>query len=350
MLYDIRFNQPLYDFISGQGYYTQASYAAFCGLSESTPPFTNCPNVDQLWLPWGDGKTNVGSVEIKTAWRQFPNNDCPSTQMYCAGTNLGLVGLHIAQKTPTHGEWVWASFEHIANVPDCAPGSSTPVGTTSPLGTAWSFFNPSTAPASVMETKNCGVTSANPQCNLDPHTSDGGFQQVNICRTDALPTGGASATNCAVVSSSSTDPEANSLGNAACLNATLRPQLSGVWQNYQLIGTLWTKGTQAPNQDFFIAGFEQGDGGLPLNDGGVQTDAGVKTPVGFPNLANTALETYLQIGSTAYDPNAAAGLSNADKAGCFGCHNPVAQDTQTDLSHFPSKFDDLSKTRVPARK
>lgn len=336
VLYDLRFNQPFYDAVIGAGYYTQQGYDAFCQPPAGSPPFTDCTNPQQFWLPWGDG-TAMGSVEVKSAWRQFPANDCPSSVMYCAGTNLGLVGLHLVQKTPTHGEWVWASFEHVANTPDCAPGASTPIDTQSPLGTPWSFFNPATAPAGVMSSKTCGITPDSPQCNLDPHEGSG-FEQVNICRTDALPAGGANAANCAVVGSSTDDPNANSGGNVACLNATLRPQLTGVWRNYQLIGTLWTKGTQAPDQDFWINIFQQPQSGLPE-----------KTAVGFPNLANTTLETYLQTGSTAYDPNGSS-LSNANKAGCFGCHNPVAQNTDTDLSHFPSKFDDLQEPRVRARR
>ncbi|NMO17173.1 hypothetical protein HPC49_47055 [Pyxidicoccus fallax] len=342
VLYDIRFNQPMYDGVVDAGYYTQEKYDAFCNPPKDSPPFTDCQNPQQFWLPWGDGGTadlSLGSIEIKSAWRQFPANDCPSTVMYCAGTNLGLVGLHIAQKTPTHGEWVWASFEHVANTPDCAPGSSSPIADVSPLGTPWSFFNPQTAPPGVMTSKTCDVTADAGQCNLDPHVDGGtGFQQVNICRTDSLPTGGANDANCITVSATDAGPEANSGGNVACLNATLRPQLSGVWKNYQLIGTLWTKGTQPPDEDFWIDIFQQ------PKDGGTE-----KTAVGFPNLANTTMETYLQMGSTAYDPNG-ANLSNANKAGCFGCHNPVAQNTDTDLSHFPSKFDDLEKPRVRARK
>jgi hypothetical protein len=334
VLYDLRFNQPLYDAVVSGGYYTQQGYNAFCQPPAGSPPFTDCTNPQQIWLPWGDG-TAMGSVEIKSAWRQFPANDCPAGVMYCAGTNLGLVGLHLVQKTPTHGEWVWASFEHVANTPDCAPGSSTPIDIQSPLGTPWSFFNPATAPAGVMTSKTCGVTPASPQCNLDPH--DGaGFKQVNICRTDALPAGGVSDANCAVVGSSTNDPNANSGGNVSCLNATVRPQLTGVWRNYQLIGTLWAKGTQPPNEDFWLSLFQQPKPGVPE-----------KTAVGFPNLANTTLETYLQTGATAYDPNG-SGLSNATKAGCFGCHNPEAQNTDTDLSHFPSKFDDLTEPRVRA--
>ncbi len=344
VLYDIRFNQPMYDFIVANNYYTQKGYYAFCQPSDPSTPFTACNNPNQIWLPpQTSGTTGMGSIEIKTSWRQFPGGDCPSTQMYCAGKNLGLVGLHIAQKTVTHGEWVWASFEHIANVPDCAAGSSTPIAALSPLGTAWSFFDPSTAPASVMETKSCDVSSSTTgQCNLDPHVPPGSqsnvFRQVNICRTDALPAGGASPANCAL---SSDAPLANSAGNAACLNATLQPQLSGVWKNYQLIGTLWTQHTQVPDQNFCID-FFQDCSSAPAST--------VKTAVGFPNLANTTLETFLQIGSLSYDPSASVGFSNKNKAGCFGCHNPDAQNTDTDLSHFPSKFNDFTQVRVPATK
>lgn len=334
VLYDIRFNESMYDFVVGNNYYNQAGYYAFCQPATPSEPFTSCNNKTQIWLPWGDSKA-LGSIELKTAWRQFPAGDCPSSEMYCAGKNLGLVGLHIAQKTPTHGEWVWASFEHIGNAPDCWSGFSTPIAPRSPLGTPWSFFDPAKLPDSVMKTKTCGVNPVVSQCNLDPHVGTG-FQQVNICRTDPLPVRGANADNCAVVDSSTQDPNANSGGNVSCLNATLRPQLTGVWKNYQLIGTLWTKGTQAPDQDFWISLFQQPKPGVPE-----------KTAIGFPYLANTTMETFLQIGSTAYDPNGPS-LSNANKAGCFGCHNSVALNTDTDLSHFPSKFDDFKRARVRA--
>ncbi|UQA56862.1 hypothetical protein [Polyangium aurulentum] len=325
VLYDMRFNEAMYDFIVGKGYFTQKGYDDFC-KPETTEPFSPCKNTEQIWLPGrGEGKTVLGSIEVKTAWRQFPEGDCPSTQMYCAGTKLGMVALHIAQKTPTHGEWIWASFEHIANAPDCTAGSSTPIAQQSPLGTPWSFFDPAKAPASVMETKTCGVTADNAQCNLDPHDplDKETFRQVNICRTDVLPAGGASAANCEI---SRQGPLANSAGNTECLNATLRPHLEGVWQNYQLVGTLWTQGEQAPDKDFSIAVFQEPKPNVPE-----------KTAVGFPNLANTALETFLQTGSTAYDPNGSS-LSNANKSGCFGCHNTAPHNTDTDLSHFPSKF------------
>ncbi|HZI13845.1 MAG TPA: hypothetical protein VE153_25940 [Myxococcus sp.] len=337
VVYDIRFNKAMYDFVVGNGYYTKQGYDALCGTNADAGPFTPCPNETQLWLPWGDDKS-MGAVEVKSAWRQFPENDCPESQMYCAGKNLGLVGMHIVQKTLTHGEWVWASFEHVANAPDCAPGFGSPISPLSPLGVGWSFFDPAKAPDGVMQSKRCGVTVDSPQCNLNP--GDGGsFKQVNICRTDALPAGGANEANCAVVEQSDSDPQANSGGNVACLNATLQPRRDGVWKNYFLIGTLWTQGTQDPDKHFTIDLFQA-----------PRPPALAKTAVGFPHLANTAMESFLQKGATAYDPNVQLGLPNETKAGCFGCHNTEASNSNANLSHFPTKFNDLNKERVPVRR
>ena len=35
----------------------------------------------------------------------------------CARTTVGLIGLHIAQKTPSRPQWIWSSFEQDDTVP-----------------------------------------------------------------------------------------------------------------------------------------------------------------------------------------------------------------------------------------
>jgi hypothetical protein len=330
-LYDIRVNQAYYDSLVSQNLYSYALYSAACAPSNGA-----CTNL--LWLP-PNASTTGASVEIKTAWRDFRTAAaCPSGAFFCVG-RLALVGLHLVQKTATHGEWIWASFEHAANAPDCAPGSDSPIAPLSPLGTPWSFFDPKTAPPSVMTSKTCSVV-APPQCNTDPQTGSG-WKAVNICRTDPIPAGGASPANCAVKTAPPgqhlPNDQANNPGNVACLNATLLPQRSGVWQNYKLVGTLWTRGTMKPTQDFRVQVFQTQVQGLPYVE-----------PVGFPHLANTTMETFLQNGSTGYDPI----QSNATKAGCFNCHNLPSFATPTfsqlDLSHVVSKFDELQAPRVKA--
>ncbi len=317
-LYDIRVNQTYYDSLVAQNLYTYALYAAAC------KPDSHGSCTQLLWLP-PNATTTATSVEIKTAWRDFRTPaSCPADTYFCVG-RLALVGLHLVQKTATHGEWIWGSFEHVGNAPDCAPGSDTPIAPSSPLGTPWSFFDPGTVPASVMSSKTCPVTGT-PLCNTDPH-SGSGFKPVNICRTAPLPAGGASPDNCAVKTGAGLpNDQANNPGNVACLNATIQPQRTGVWRNYKLIGSLWTRGTMAPTQDFRVKGFQGDQPPLPFVE-----------PVGFPNLANTTMETFLQSGPG---------------AGCFACHNlpsiATSKFSQLDLSHVVTKFDELGAPRVKA--
>ncbi|RDD61897.1 hypothetical protein DRB17_10420 [Ferruginivarius sediminum] len=313
--YDIRYDETAYNFVVRENLYDKSGYDKACDPDDKGV----CAN--NVWLP-PNGTDNGNFMELKTSWRTFDEGECPEDEMFCEG-DFGLVGMHIVEKTPTHGESIWVSMEHIANVPDCEPGHSLSIAETGPDGMAWNFFDPKTAPDSVMKSKTCNVTGDSPQCNGDPN-KDGKTRQVNVCRTDMLPAGGASDANCAVVPSSEGDKNANSKGNVACLNASLRPKLEGPWGNYHLIGTLWTKPGQGPTQDFRIKVFQDEEKGLSYVDA-----------VGLPHLANATMETYLQVGATGYDPLG----NNATQAGCFFCHNLPDKSYQMDLSHFPTKLD-----------
>jgi hypothetical protein len=335
VLHDIRFNKTMYDAIAEGHLYTESLFTRGCRLV--FPPLVDSatwpsPCADPLWLPPTGSTTPpmAGSLELKTSWRDFKTPEaCPSTSFYCNG-RFGLTGMHIVQKTQSHGEWIWASFEHVANVPDCYPYGDSPVSPSSPGGVPWSFFNPTSAGQGVMDSQICEVTGPSPKCNGDPNVSHGGqtvYRQVNICRTDYLPPGGASSTNCRVVPGDPPQQSTNSYGNVACLNATLRPQMHNPWTNYKMIGSQWLRGGIGPTQAFSIRVFQQQAGNLPYLQ-----------PVGFPNLANTTIETWLQSGSTGYDPF----KFNATQTGCFRCHNlPTAFDggnRKNDMSHYPSRL------------
>ncbi|MGH6823886.1 MAG: hypothetical protein ACREC4_10435, partial [Methylocella sp.] len=350
VLYDIRFDLVMYNAIATgpPPLYNEALFARNCSPGKDS----TCAN--PLWLP----PTTValptqlpvhGSLEVKSSWRDFGTSaNCNPKIFYCNG-RFGLAGLHIVQKTQTHGEFIWATFEHVANDPDCYPYGDTPIAANSPIsGVPWSFFNPASAGPSVMTSQICEVTGVNPQCNANPKVqiSAGApkYVPVNICRTLYLPPGGASAANCTVVPDGPPQQSSNSLGNAACLNATFQPQMQGPWRNYKLIGSLWLKGGVAPTQAFFVQVFQPQVNNVPYLEA-----------VGFPNLANTTMETWLQPGSTGYDPFG----TNATQAGCFLCHNlpssfNAAQKFGTDdMSHYPGKLPQakqemLRKALVPA--
>ncbi len=327
--YDIRFDVNMYNSIVFQNLYSKAGYYSVC---KPNPKNNNLCANNNIWMtPAGANESpEPGSIEIKTAWRDFLDpSKCPSSQYFCQG-RFGLVGFHYVNKTFSHGEWIWASFEHISNAPDCAPGGSSPIGTASPNGQAWGLFNPNTVPPGVISSKTCSVVSPSPQCNTNPNPSGDGktWVKVNVCRTDMIAAGGASQANCAT-------PGANNPGNVACLNATIMPKLTGVWKNYELIGTLWTKPTQGPNNDFRIQVFQSNTNPpLPPNQ--------YPAPVGFVHLANTAIETWLQMGATGYDPDG----DNATQAGCFACHHEPSSATQVDLSHFPGKLPTLQALKA----
>jgi len=72
-----------------------------------------------------------GSIDIKSAWIDMTNVPNPgryytrpgwlvdpiSGKCSSAAVSVGLVGLHIVQKTPTRPQWIWSTFEQIDNVP-----------------------------------------------------------------------------------------------------------------------------------------------------------------------------------------------------------------------------------------
>ena len=80
-----------------------------------------------------------GSIAIKAAWldmaglsrarrRRFYTRSAvvkdPATGK-CSSVTVGLVGLHIVQKTPSRPQWIWSSFEQV----DTAPNFQGAVGT-----------------------------------------------------------------------------------------------------------------------------------------------------------------------------------------------------------------------------
>lgn len=76
------------------------------------------------------GKTRMkeGTITIKSAWIEIAGFDAgrfhtrvalvqdPPSKT-CREALVGLVGLHIAHKTESSPQWIWASFEHVDNAP-----------------------------------------------------------------------------------------------------------------------------------------------------------------------------------------------------------------------------------------
>lgn len=269
-------NQPLYD-QKGRVVYYNAQYTPNeCGITQGID--TGFPNKP------GDTVT-----ELKLSWRQIDPADASryfSVQATIQGSGgttqqvlLGLVGFHIVKNTPNHPEFIWASFEHKDNAPDC-------VGTQTPPPAGWSFASP--ACAACLNTPYDGACP-----DMLSNTCKFNFYQAqpkvtNICR--AIPNGGGSLENQTNIVS--LNSQMNGFLNSLAPNDPM-----AVFKNYFLVGTLWIKNPKSP-----IAPWVQD---------------------GSTTLLNTTMESYDQLGG----PNSAAN-------NCFTCHNFNGAENTTAISHI----------------
>lgn len=103
------------------------------------------------------------ALDVKSSWIDMTNVANPKryyTRMaklmdpvtgQCNDTLVGLVGLHIVQKTASRPQWIWTTFEQVDNVPGDAggkaplgfnDGTGTPMPATDPNGSNGQFFPP----------------------------------------------------------------------------------------------------------------------------------------------------------------------------------------------------------------
>jgi hypothetical protein len=269
---------------------------------------TNPAGASQIKLP-------TGSLELKLAWRvletcHLPDSPTPCTpddasrfltvlgdiQPYSPripsleNVTLGLVGVHLVQRTPQHTGAVWATFEHRDNDPTCAAASSSPPP---PRG---QFYNPAcdpkdphceanaycppepiTVPAAVAQAFNANpnnkwkipivasgegkiVCTPAPNEFSQPVTVNG--QEVWIHLFD--PTSKAPPIPSQVCRSTPIDPQLSALNAQVWQVLGQLGGSTGVFANYALVGVLWSD-----------------------NPKDVE-------PAGATQLANTTMETYLQ--------------------------------------------------------
>jgi hypothetical protein len=224
---------------------------------------------------------DTGSLSVKSSWIDMTNIPNPErfhkreawlvdpTSGVCNKVLVGLVGLHIVQKTPTRPQWIWATFEHVDNVP---PPSYVPPA--APAKPEMTFtFNDGTSmlmPRRIPHPYSFGVA-----ISLPTPPAPTNFQRLKPINSN--------------IDVSQNTTETNFMWRRA-----LRAQKS-VWQYYQLVMTQWPTN---PNHPF--------ESGAP----------GFTTPgTGFGDLhsafANTTMETWPQT-----DIN----------RGCMNCHT-IVQDS-----------------------
>jgi hypothetical protein len=276
--YEERVNRDEHEFILARGLWSQAGQTRWLAH-------------DPIDMPAGDA-THAGAIEVKAAWKVLTPAERLAGRFYAvravistgrdsagrpltAVADLGLIGFHITHKSRSSPQWSWATFEHLDNLTSSlrAPACRARVACT----VAASFYCPDGCCPDNCQTTTCtdGVcpelTAAGRPVHLPVQVS-----RVQDVAAMALP-----------------DREVTRV------NAAFQRLLAGsVWANYALVSTQWPS---RPD----VAG-------------------GVPAP---PFLANVALETYNQGGTTAGSDGAAAypsagyaPFAATVSSSCLKCH------------------------------
>jgi hypothetical protein len=111
------YNKAQFQQIRNQELYLAANVALPNTGAPVKPSDNGAITIKSAWIDM----TNVAQRDrfyTRPAWLQNPKT------LVCSKGVVGLVGLHIVQKTPSRPQWIWSTFEHIDNV----PGPSSPAG------------------------------------------------------------------------------------------------------------------------------------------------------------------------------------------------------------------------------
>lgn len=282
---------------TGQGLYDQNGNIVLYTIGYSP---NECQATSAGYLP--------NTIETKLSWRilepdepgldtYYQLNDVIVPEFSDEPIDLGLVGFHLVINTEDHPEFVWLTWEHKANAPTCEDPQTAP-------GSGWSFLSEDCA--------QC-LADPTPECESACKFNDGGA----TCGGKAPPCAltGTPDEVCQVYAWG-TDPGSETGGNDNDTNRAnieeLNAQLVGpegyvatvpdmaIWQNYQMVGGLWT------------------NGGVPSGDPDAQR--------GSLELANTTMETFFQ----------------QPQQNCFTCHHYTTEHPLR-VSHI---IDDLLPSSV----
>lgn len=271
--YEVRMNKVEYNYVRDNGYYNKSNWPS-----------------DGVNFPAGNGNDVAGVIEVKAAWRDLRKvdkkfhhrfftldnvlvsipetcTDKPNSMIVCdcEATNVGLVGFHIAQKTPDFPQWVWSTFEQVDNLGE---------DPSSPKDMQPSYYDPE------LYKKYPHVLRSNPAAhpgsNRVPDAGDFNPEPINVVRLSQIPDTPKPAVG---------ETDYSTTG----MNKMYRDMLKGtVWEHYQLIGSQWPQlpsiSAKTPTDNDFGCedGTEVQAGGMP-----------------FPQcqLANVTMETYHQYDS-----------------------------------------------------
>lgn len=278
-----------------------------CTLAETNPTAANFP---------------AGTIELKISYRIVSQQEAPNYVSLNADINgdgteelLGMVGFHLVISTPLHPEFIWATFEHKLNAPECQ--------TTPDPNAKWSFTSAKCASALPNPANSdCAFNMASPPTPTPTPTSP------TPGTTSGLPTGVPTQV-CRVYHDGSKPGDHGydmNVFDIDTLNTQmtnmLTPLSSGplaVLKNYQLVGALWVN--QSPN---------------PAPAPSPPYASVLANQRGSIQLTNSTMETTHQMGFT---PVAYTGTTNLlPAANCFACHGYDPTKGNVAQSHIYDKI------------
>ncbi|MGI8640814.1 MAG: hypothetical protein ACR2MG_12825 [Pyrinomonadaceae bacterium] len=270
-------------------------------------------------FPAGDYSTNkVGAIEIKFAWKILTENDHKERYFQSKGyvvdektqklvkKDLGMIGFHISQKTPTGSQWVWSTFEQIDNL---AQNVIEKDGKKTVIHPSLTDPDCEMCPVNI-DVTNHGTTfafnksSTGDYWTVSGDTKDEYYASSNVMKTQAKR----------MVAIPARVRQINDK-----MQAYFKSQNS-VFQYYQLIDTQYPldqKIPPAPNP------------GMTPSQTPVLPQSVVNKPGGNPNLAfltNISMETFFQNGNQTADnfveaDNVPSPITVFGTESCMSCHS-----------------------------
>lgn len=326
--YEILLSPATYADVIAQQLYDEADLKARttpvnlgCGLSSYTggDPANADMGALVIKLAWMDVTAAVMNGEIDSSKYHledmlvytpyYRNSDGVAS---CPLRTMALVGMHVAHKTFNQPNWIWSTFEHDLNAPDCTgpyPGPGTAAANTSCPDSVSVNYN-LYGELCNGQVQTCAACNAAPAGNgscVNPTTSVG----AGFCLDQPPAANGGTSSLCRQVPIASY-PEA-ATWNTACKTAL---GSASTWSNYSLISSQW--GTAAiPAGCSNVAGLIFAGG---VNDAVILPKVAAGTAM-KPVLGNTTMESY-------------------DRSNCIGCHakaaftNSGSTSLSTDLMYF----------------
>lgn len=278
ILNEVRMNPVEVEQIVGNGWYDAANLKYF---NDKDNPFTlMCSHKDKSGIYPNDKNPKIpcsankleGTIELKAAWmvldsvpNEFSSKYYTTTQTFYMETPesiggnktkvevpMALVGFHLVQKTSKQA-WIWATFEHIDNVPDDKTLQKPEDGK------HYNLYSSDCTKTEICEPNTPYVKEPYLWRNEFPHA---------VTKTE---TGEIKEQTPSQITRLVSIPEFAQSLNKEWQGKLKEVSGTSVWKNYQLIGVQWLENPYVPYK------LEPGGRGV--------------TP---PYLANVTLEPYVQ--------------------------------------------------------